>query len=64
MEFDKDLFTSPFMERFGKGVNIDKTEGNKVHIVHETDISSEVFAWIFSLGTGAKLLSPSMLHKE
>lgn len=57
MEFDKDLLPLIY-ERFGKNVNIDKTEGNKVHIVHETDISSEFFAWIFSLGTGAKLLSP------
>ena len=57
MEFDKDLLPLIY-ERFGRSVNIDKETDTTFHIVHETEVSSEFFAWIFSLGTGVKLLSP------
>lgn len=45
MEFDKELLPLIY-EKFGKDVNIDKTTDTKIHIVHETDVSSEFFAWI------------------
>lgn len=57
MEFDKELLPLIY-ERFGRGVNIDRETDTTFHIVHETEVSSEFFSWIFSLGTGAKLLSP------
>lgn len=57
MEFDKDLLPLIY-ERFGRSVHIDKETDTTFHIVHETEVSSEFFSWIFSLGTGAKLLSP------
>lgn len=57
MEFDKELLPLIY-ERFGRDINIDKETDTTFHIVHETEVSSEFFSWIFSLGTGVKLLSP------
>lgn len=57
MEFDKELLPLIY-DYFGKDVNIDRETETTLHIVQQTKVSPEFFAWIFSLGTGAKLLSP------
>lgn len=57
MEIDTEL--KPFIiDRFGSALNIDKSTDKKLHIAQEVIITPEFFAWVLSLGTGAKLLSP------
>lgn len=57
MDFDKDLLPLIY-DRFGKNIQIEEAAENRLHLVTETNITPEFFAWLFSLGTGAKLLSP------
>lgn len=57
MDFDKDLLPLIY-DRFGKNIQIEEATENRLHLVTETNITPEFFAWLFSLGTGAKLLSP------
>lgn len=46
------------MEYLGEGIETEKLPGEKYRVIAETYISSEFLGWVFSMGTGAKLLTP------
>lgn len=53
----KDLLTLVY-DRFGREIVIDKVDEENFHAIVQTEITPEFFGWLFSMGTGVKLLSP------
>lgn len=57
MEFDADLLPIIY-DYFGKDIKIEEVSESRLYLITNTEVSPEFFSWIFSLGTGVKLLSP------
>lgn len=45
-------------ERFGSGIHVEQTGKNKYRTVVRAPVNSELFSWLFSLGTDMRLVSP------
>ena len=51
-------------DRFGKNIKIKKDTKKTSHITVDTEVSPEFLGWVFSLGTGIKILTPLYLTQR
>lgn len=57
MEFENHL-VGVIMDRFGKDVAITKSDAERFHISAPVAVSPQFYAWVFGLGTAAKITGP------
>lgn len=58
MQFSNEL-VGVVIDRFGKDIIISPTDNEHFTVNVNVAISSQFFGWVFALGTGVKILSPS-----
>ena len=58
MEFENHL-TGVVMDRFGKDVPIVKVDDGHFRISSQVAVSPQFYAWVFGLGTGARITGPA-----
>ena len=63
MRFSNKLLEA-VIDRFGLDVKINPIDDNHFRVVHKVVISTEFFGWLFSMGTGARLLSPLQVTQK
>ena len=63
MRFSNKLLEA-VIDRFGLDVKINPIDDKHFRVVHEVVVSTEFFGWLFSMGTGARLLSPLQVAQK
>lgn len=63
LEFSSDLL-GEIVERFGADIMAESAGKNKLRVTLRTVLGADFFAWLFSLGTDVKLVSPKKLAEQ
>jgi predicted DNA-binding transcriptional regulator YafY len=63
LHFDNSL-VNVVIDRFGKDISIEKSEGNQFAVRIKVAVSPAFFAWLFQFGDKAKIISPESVAVE